>query len=292
MDTAESTTKVCRDCQKPFPATFTYFPKESRNRDGLKTHCRTCHDVRRAPCLVDGCTFLAPRDGYCRNHYYRLLHYGDPLGGRPWNLMEHEPTCLMPGCNKPYDRRGLCTMHASRKVAHGTEAYEPVIKNRLPCEAPGCQRTQRSGGYCHKHYCRKREYGDVQTRLKAPKGSGYIVQGYRILHIPDHPNAQKDGQIYEHRVVMVEMLGRPLLPGETVHHKNGNRLDNRPENLELWAGAQPAGQRAVDVLAWARGIIARYAPLEHNPFFGNAYQGRKGSSPGRDMSQLCLEGIA
>ena len=291
MDAAKSTTKVCRDCQELFPATLMYFPKESRNRDGLKRHCRTCHDARRAPCKVDGCTFLAPRDGYCRNHYYRFLHYGDPLGGRPWNIMEHEPTCLMPGCENPYDRRGLCAMHANRKLVHGTETYEPLIKNRLRCEALGCTRMQRSGGYCHKHYCRKLEHGDVQTRLKAPKGSGYIVQGYRILHIPDHPNAQKDGQIYEHRVVMVEMLGRPLLPGETVHHKNGDRLDNRAENLELWIRAQPYGQRAVDVLAWARIVVARYSPLESNPYFGNSRQRRKVSSQVLDVPQLRLEGI-
>ena len=49
MDTPESTTKVCCDCHQSFPRTLEYFPKESRNRDGLKKFCRTCFDARRPP---------------------------------------------------------------------------------------------------------------------------------------------------------------------------------------------------------------------------------------------------
>jgi hypothetical protein len=65
-------------------------------------------------------------------------------------------------------------------------------------------------------------------------------------------------RIRQHRLVMEEILGRSLLPEETVHHKNGVRHDNRPENLELWSESQPAGQRVEDKLAWALQIISLY----------------------------------
>ena len=78
------------------------------------------------------------------------------------------------------------------------------------------------------------------------------------MYRPDHPASWRSGQIFEHRVVMEEMIGRYLLPHENVHHKNGNRQDNRPDNLELWIKKQPQGQRVEDLVTFAKEILELY----------------------------------
>jgi hypothetical protein len=79
-----------------------------------------------------------------------------------------------------------------------------------------------------------------------------------MLLAPGHPRAGKGYYVFEHILVMERLLGCYLLPDESVHHLNGVRDDNRPENLELWTRPQPSGIRASDAVAWAREILARY----------------------------------
>lgn len=89
-------------------------------------------------------------------------------------------------------------------------------------------------------------------------GIRYSSGGYRLVRRPD--GVGKNLWILEHRLVMEDRLGRPLRSDESVHHRNGIKTDNRPENLELWTRFQPTGQRVEDLLAWAHELISQYEP--------------------------------
>ena len=85
--------------------------------------------------------------------------------------------------------------------------------------------------------------------------------GYYYVYYRVHPFADASGRVREHRIVMEQKLGRYLLPFENVHHKNGVRTDNRPENLELWIKVQPAGARVEDIVQWAKEILTLYGDV-------------------------------
>jgi hypothetical protein len=90
----------------------------------------------------------------------------------------------------------------------------------------------------HRKFCSQEcHYADhkLQRGPEAAHWTGGIEvmrNGYRMIYMPNHPKANK-GKVYEHRLVMEKHLGRGLSSREHIHHLNGDKLDNRIENLVL-----------------------------------------------------------
>lgn len=178
--------------------------------------------------MTTGCEFVGCEEkhwakGWCK------FHYGQHSSGRKMTLTRHvvgSKKCSFEGCIRKHHSKGWCTGHY-KQCADGL-VLQPITRKF----------TQRAGGH-------------AGWRLDP---AGYVV---RSVSIDGAPRLE-----LQHRLVVEEHMGRTLLKHENVHHLNGNRADNRIENLELWSTSQPPGQRVVDKLDWARGIIALYGPDE------------------------------
>ena len=108
-------------------------------------------------------------------------------------------------------------------------AAQPQALPAHRCTFPGCGRKRKANGLCGSHET-QRQRGQELRPLGPPwrfpsttDGRWVDPKGYVYIKCPaeNHPNAKsKKGWIAEHNWVMTQMLGRPLRPGETVHHRN------------------------------------------------------------------------
>lgn len=165
--------------------------------------------------------------------------------------------CKHPGCPRDdVQAKGYCSAHYQRWIA-GRDLDNPPVrplakKTRKKCFISGCPNWHEAHGMCQTHLKRRARGADLNApiQVKAARGSGHLnKQGYRIIVV--------NGRLKrEHRHIMEQLLGRKLREFENVHHKNGRRADNRPENLELWVKSQPSGQRLEDLLSF---VVTHYA---------------------------------
>ena len=134
----------------------------------------------------------------------------------------------------------------------------PACRAKSRCEC-GKQKQTKSAT-CSS--CRS-ESGEANSNWKG--GRTRHKAGYVMVRAPGHPRAGQSPYVFEHILVLEEILGRHLVECESVHHLNGIRDDNRPENLELWTRPQPSGIRVSDAIKWAREIYERYAGPDTPP---------------------------
>lgn len=222
-------------------------------------------------CAVDGCDRPWVAREWCGKHYQRWKKYGTTDGNPnrveylidlPFRSRTRSDECLFDGCSDPSRQRGLCYGHYAHLRLHGELRPKQGQTPPRICGFPECGRKHTAHGWCEAHNRQARVNPDAMFPVgnRPRKGRAATGNGYILTWAPEHPNARKSGWALEHVVVMSAQLGRPLRPDENVHHKNGDRADNRLSNLELWSHWQPKGQRVEDKVAWAVELLRFYQP--------------------------------
>lgn len=208
--------KTCAKCQDQKP--HDQFGKDKNRQDGLTIYCRDCRKARYAELRDEG----------------KVVRGGTVIKTPP-----RTSTCEY--CGEVYRPKAqfqrFCSTTCAGK-ARPKRYSNPSKRTRIEKwrrECLNCGRTFDPWNPDSK-YCSRRCKGLALQGLRYRDSSGYT----RIKVDATTPGARR-GWILEHRYVLQEDLGRPLTETETVHHINGDRSDNRIENLQLRQGKHGNG---------------------------------------------------
>lgn len=172
--------------------------------------------------------------------------------------------CVVACCSRPSRSGGMCNAHYARFRRWGFPEGHHPLRDTVPriCSIAGCELPHSGRGLCRTHLARLHKHGDPTiAKPKRPSGTGGIRYGYMVFQ------AKVNGRkrcVRRCRVVMEKIIGRPLLPTETVHHKNGIKDDDRECNLELWVSRHPRGQRVSDLIEYAHQILETYGQFDYS----------------------------
>lgn len=145
------------------------------------------------------------------------------------------------------ERKTIKTVAEEMSVSVGTVfnyLHKYGIETRKQSDYPATERQREAGRRAAE--ARKGMVMSEETRRKISEshkkgGIGHKKtrsDGYVSVYFPDHPRSTSDGYIMEHILVMEALIGRHLQEDECVHHINGERADNRKENLKLMTKSQ------------------------------------------------------
>jgi len=148
--------------------------------------------------------------------------------------------CKVEGCNEPVKARGYCSRHTYQFYKHGKIISAGKMKDpSRKCSVPGCNRKHKANGYCEAHNQQFKKYSRITSQeivgrngksYAGSKGSSYI-----LIMKKDHPMANKRGYVRRSHLAWEKHTGHIVTPPEVIHHKNGNKHDDRCENLELFS---------------------------------------------------------
>jgi|GEM_PF-1576287 len=255
--------KTCSKCKAE--KAKTEFPK-SGGKGRLSYWCRSCHSERNRNKLdearveeidlaKEGRALLERMKSALKDRGISKAQLAREIGITPQNLSRWFKNGSLPRKKNLEAACNYLGIEVPMRLQANSESRLPLgIAN---CESCGKDfpvyklRVKHCSRECAGHSLSQRQIGAANARWKGGEIVTKKLDGYIKQLEPGHPAADASGYVLQHRLVMEQVIGRPLKKSERVHHKNGKRDDNRPENLELWTGTgtskkDPHGIRMVD----------------------------------------------